>query len=99
MIASPITTTGNSAVFARAVLNAAAEVEAAETQIKDAVIAAAQAGDCDRVIDIVTRWQNMAACEVLAGKPLATCGDLEVSQSEDRRDGRGGTGPHPPPAR
>ena len=74
MIASPsdipTTTPDGTPAFARAVLAAAAEVEAAETNIKAAILDAAKAGDCTRIIDIITRWTNGPATEVLAH----TCG-------------------------
>jgi hypothetical protein len=66
--------------FARTVLDVAAQVEAAETLIKQAILDAAQAGDCGRIIDIVTRWQRLPAAEVLCHKGLASCGGLEVTQ-------------------
>ncbi len=51
--------------FARAVLDAATQVDAAETRIKDALLAAARSGDMNRVITIVERWQRLPAAEVL----------------------------------
>lgn len=51
--------------LARAVLDAAAEVEAAEAAIKNAILDAAAREDCDRVAQIVTRWLSMPAAEVL----------------------------------
>ncbi len=56
----------NAAALANALLDAAAEVERHEAAIKQAVLDAARAGDCARVIDILTRWQSMPAAEVLA---------------------------------
>ena len=74
MIAANIDATPDAApVFARTVFDIAAQVEAAETQIKQALIDAARAGDCDRVIDLVTRWQTCPSCEVLAPNGLANC--------------------------
>ncbi len=55
----------DSGAYARAVLDIAAEVEAAETRIKAEILKAAAAGDCPRVTDIVTRWMNGPATEVL----------------------------------
>ena len=66
--------------FARTLLTAAAEVEAAEARIKDEILAAARTGDCDRVIDVVTRWKTCPPCEVLAGSRLATCGTVALTQ-------------------
>jgi hypothetical protein len=64
--ATPSSPDPRSAVaFAKFVLAAAAETEAAETEIKQAILDAATAGDCARVIDIVTRWQRLPASEVL----------------------------------
>jgi len=62
----PPTAPDGSHAFARALLAAAADVEAAETSIKRAILDAAHAGDCRRIIDIMTRWQNIPATEVLA---------------------------------
>lgn len=55
-----------SSAFARSVLNVAAEVDAAETRIKQAILDAANEGDAPRVVEIVTRWQQVPATEVLA---------------------------------
>lgn len=56
--------------FARTVLDIAAEVESAETRLKEAILAAAREGDCARVIDIVSRWMTVPATEVLPeGEP------------------------------
>jgi hypothetical protein len=68
MIAPPDIAAGDpdgAFMFARAVLNAAAEVEAAETAIKAAILAAARAGDSARVVTLMERWQSLPACEVL----------------------------------
>lgn len=54
---------------ARAILDMAAEVEAAEIRIKQAVLEAARAGDAPRIVEIVTRWMSMPAAEVLAKSP------------------------------
>ncbi|MFM9957648.1 MAG: hypothetical protein ACKVZJ_06210 [Phycisphaerales bacterium] len=75
--------------FARAVLSAAAEVEAADTAIKSELLRAARAGDCGAVIDIVTRWQGNPATEVLkppgtARKPLDPCGEMSVVMAPSR---------------
>ena len=51
--------------FARAVLAAAAQVEADEAAIKQEILRTARAGDTARVIALVTRWMNMPAAEVL----------------------------------
>lgn len=61
----------NAAALANALLDAAAEVERDETTIRAAIIAAATAGDCTKIITIVTRWQSMPAAEVLKGLPTS----------------------------
>jgi hypothetical protein len=66
--------------FARTVLHMAAEVEAAEAVIKRAILEAAAAGDCDRVTQIVIRWQHMPATDVLSQKPLASMREIQVDQ-------------------
>lgn len=43
-------------LFARTLVAEATRVEAAELVIKNEVLAAARKGDCDRVMDIVSRW-------------------------------------------
>lgn len=48
------------------ILRAAAEVEAAETAIKAEIVRAAHAGQCDRIVSIVTRWNTMPAAAVLS---------------------------------
>jgi hypothetical protein len=72
------------ALHARAVLAVAAEVEAAEAAIKQAILDAARAGDCARVIDLVARWQTTPPGEVLAAKlsgdPLDSMRGSEVIQ-------------------
>lgn len=52
--------------FARTVLDIAAQVEAAEAQLKDLLIDAAKSGDMDRVVALVTAWKSCPAEEVLA---------------------------------
>jgi hypothetical protein len=93
MIARPTDIPDGTPAFARAVLAAAAEVEAAENSIKLAILDAAKSGDCARVIDIVTRWTKGPATEVLAHacggqqkeresarNGLEACGGVEVTQ-------------------
>ena len=58
-----------SAALARQLLAMAAELDAAEERIKRAIIAAAEAGDCRRVIDLVTRWLTLPTLDVLAEPP------------------------------
>jgi hypothetical protein len=58
------------AAFARAALELAAQVEADERRIKQAILDAARAGDMALVIGIVERWQNRPAAEVLTGLAL-----------------------------
>lgn len=50
---------------AKAVLDIAAEVEAAEARIKQAILDAARAGDCAMVSAIMLRWVSLPAAEVL----------------------------------
>jgi hypothetical protein len=75
--------------YTKTVLDIAAEVEAAEMNIKNEILAAADAGDCARITDIVTRWLGTPPAEVLNG--LASCGDLEVTQDEHPGAGGGST--------
>ncbi len=92
MIARPENT--EFAPFASAVFRVAAEVEAAEAEIKSAILAAARAGDCAAVIDIVERWQSGPAVEVLLppasppesppGNPLDRCGEMSVPVAPSR---------------
>lgn len=76
--------------FAHAVLRTAAEVEAAEAEIKSAILSAAGAGDCAAVIGIVTRWMTGPATGVLQlpGKPpvqpLDPCGEMSVLVAPSR---------------
>jgi hypothetical protein len=81
MIARPTEIPDGTPAFARAVLAAAAEVEAAENNIKSAMLDAAKAGDCARIIDIITRWTNGPATEVLAH----ACGS-EQKEGESARN-------------
>ena len=55
-----------SAALARQLLAMAAELDAAEERIKRAIIAAAEAGDCPRVI--VARWLTLPTLDVLPAK-------------------------------
>ena len=50
----------------QALLDVAAEVEAAEAQIKQQILAAARAGDCDTVLTIVEKWLTTPPAEVLS---------------------------------
>jgi hypothetical protein len=65
-------------VCVRSILGIAADVEAAETAIKQAIITAANAGDTARVTDIVTRWMTMPAVEVLGA---GDCGQHITTES------------------
>lgn len=56
-------------LLAASVLVAAQEVEAAEREIKDAILKAAEAGDCAKVLDITRRWLTNPAAEVLEKRP------------------------------
>ena len=67
---------GSGSQFARSVLNIAAEVEAAENEIKNEILRAARVGDTAAVITIVTRWQTLPATEVLAEG--SSCGKTPV---------------------
>ena len=53
--------------FAHTLLGIAAELDAAEAAIKEALLAAARGGDMARVITILERWQTRPATEVLKG--------------------------------
>ena len=65
-------TTGRA--FARSVLAVAAAVESAEGQIKQEILMAARAGDCQRVADIVLGWADMPALDALkAIRSAAPC--------------------------
>ena len=79
-----------SATFAKSLLAAAAEVEAAETNLKDAILRAAESGDIPRVAEIVRRWKDMPPTEVLASMEVDPCGAPEVTQAEHHRRGAGG---------
>lgn len=80
-------------VSARVLLDVAAEVEAAEIAIKQALLDAAEAGDLEAVKDIVRRWQTLPATQVLPdsmrkdrGNPpkgLEPCGGSEVGVAPD----------------
>lgn len=61
---------------ARRILELAAKVEAAEADIKAAILAAARAGDCGTVVAIMERWNSMPTGEVLAGLSLQHDPDL-----------------------
>jgi hypothetical protein len=63
----------DSAPFARALLEVAAEVEAAELQIKQEVLGAARAGDCARIVEIVEALLTEPPVEVLS-KTLPSSG-------------------------
>lgn len=65
------------AQFARAVLGAAAEAEAAEMAVKRAILSAAEAGDCGRVRAIVTAWLEHPPTVVAESLALAPHGRPE----------------------
>jgi hypothetical protein len=73
--------------LARAVLDAAAEVEAAEAAIKDAVVKAMDSQDMDRMVRIIRRWCTLPPTEVLHGLGLAPCGKPEVQDKRRPEDG------------
>jgi len=52
-------------MFARQLLQTAHEVEAADAAIRAELRRAASAGEIDRVIDILARWETVPAVEVL----------------------------------
>ena len=52
--------------FDQVLLDIAAEVEAIETRLKEQIIEAARAGDCDTVIAITEKWLTKPPAEVLA---------------------------------
>jgi len=47
-------------------LDIAAEVEAVERRLKEQIIEAARAGDCDRVVAIAEQWLTKPPADVLA---------------------------------
>lgn len=49
--------------FARVLLSAAAEVEAAERQIREDIADAAIKGDCARVLEVFERWTKLPTVE------------------------------------
>jgi hypothetical protein len=51
--------------FARAVLEAAAQAEAAERQLKEAVLTAARGGNVALIERVVARWITEPAAEVI----------------------------------
>lgn len=53
--------------LASGILEVAEEVVAAERKIKEAVLEAARAGDCSRVVELVSQWLEEPAVEVAAG--------------------------------
>ena len=89
MIAHPPENSGNARAFAKVVLAIADEVEAAEASLKRQILAAAENGDCARIISILNRWLETPPTEVLSG--LATCSPPEVSQGEHPGAGGGST--------
>ena len=62
---SPVELGADGRAFARAVLEAAAQAEAAERELKEAVLAAARAGNSALVERLVGRWLMQSASEVL----------------------------------
>lgn len=52
--------------FARTLLDLAAEAEGAERRLKEAVLAAAKAGDSARVAHIMESWLSRPAVDILA---------------------------------
>lgn len=62
--------------LARALLAAAAEVEAAEGRIREAIATAARKGDNAKVLAILGRWERLPAAEVLADSPELSCNSV-----------------------
>jgi hypothetical protein len=58
--------------FARTVLTIANDTERAERELRQEIITAARAGDCNRVIDIVLGWDNMPPLDALRQLRSAT---------------------------
>lgn len=56
-------------------LDIASEVEAVETRLKEQIIAAARAGDCDRVVALAEQWLTKPPAEVLS-HALITAGEI-----------------------
>jgi hypothetical protein len=73
--------------FARAVLDAAAQVEAAEVRIRHELRRAAQARDIPRILDILERWANQPALEVQHALGLDPCGKPEVQDERRSQNG------------
>lgn len=66
----PVRTSGEDLDYdalAEVVLQVAGEVEEAELRIKDAILAAAERGDTERVARIVRRWKIEPPAAVAAG--------------------------------
>ncbi len=61
----PDVSKGGSDAFARAVLNAATEAEAAERVLKESILTAARAGNSALIERVVARWLIEPASEVL----------------------------------
>jgi hypothetical protein len=62
---SPEPMPANGRAFALAVLDAAAQAEAAERQLKEAVLTAARSGNVALIERVVARWLMQSASEVL----------------------------------
>jgi len=60
--------TPDTRAFARVVLSTAAEIEAAERQIREEIAEAAIKGDCPKVLDIFDRWRKLPTIEVVLEK-------------------------------
>ena len=83
-------TPATSSIFARSVLDIAAEIEQAEGKIKQAILNAASAGDVQTVIDIISKWIKEPVVDVAAAlhaNALDPCGASEVSEGGDRARG------------
>lgn len=57
--------TPDTSAFARVVLSTAAEIEAAERQIREDIANAAIKGDHARVLEVIERWKHLPTVEVL----------------------------------
>ena len=51
--------------LARSLIEAAVELDQAEARIKQEIVDAANVGDTRRIVEIMARWQNGPASEVL----------------------------------
>lgn len=69
MNTTPSTPSAPTDMFVRTLLDTTADVERAETAIKAEILRAARAGDSERVVAVVTRWNSLPVSEVLSPSP------------------------------